>query len=170
LPIFALSGPAAALFRPLALSVIFAMAASYFLSRTLVPTMAAYMLPKEAEAHHAERAGLSNGRPSAFKRVIASFNRGFERFRTSYHAMLAWAMIHRRAVLLCAAVFVVGSLALVPAIGEDFFPQVDGGQFQLHVRAVSGTRLEETERIFANVEQSIRRVIPPSELQLILDN
>ncbi|HEY4130307.1 MAG TPA: efflux RND transporter permease subunit, partial [Gemmatimonadaceae bacterium] len=170
LPIFALSGPAAALFRPLALSVIFAMAASYFLSRTLVPTMAAYMLPKEADEHHNERAGLSNGRPSTFKRVINAFNNGFETFRAGYHSTLAWAMLHRRTMLIGAALFVVGSMALVPAIGEDFFPQVDGGQFQLHVRAAPGTRLEETERLFASIEQSVRRVIPKSELQLILDN
>jgi multidrug efflux pump subunit AcrB len=170
LPIFALSGPAAALFRPLALSVIFAMAASYFLSRTLVPTMAAYMLPKEADAHHAARAGVTRGAPSLFERVIASFNRGFERFRTNYHAMLVWALLHRRVVLSGAALFVVASVLLVPAIGEDFFPSVDGGQFQLHIRAPSGTRLEETERVFASVEQSIRKTIPAHDLQLILDN
>ena len=169
LPIFALSGPAAALFRPLALAVIFAMAASYFLSRTLVPTMAAYMLPAEAEAHHAARAGVV-ATPSAFSRVVAAFDRGFERFRAGYHAALAWAMEHRAQVLAGAAVFVLGSMLLVPAIGEDFFPQVDGGQFQLHIRAPSGTRLEETERTFAAVEQSIRRVIPKNDLQLILDN
>src|SRR3982751_73440 len=98
LPIFALSGPAAALFRPLALAVIFAMAASYFLSRTLVPTMAAYMLPKEAAEHRAERGGVAPA-PTAFKRVIATFNRGFDRFRGGYHEMLAWAMEHRAQVL-----------------------------------------------------------------------
>jgi CzcA family heavy metal efflux pump len=169
LPIFALSGPAAALFRPLALSVIFAMGASYLLSRTLVPTMATYMLPKEAAVHHAVRAG-THTRDSLFARVIGSFNRGFERFRGGYHALLAWAMLNRRAVIIGAGVFVAGSMLLVPLIGEDFFPQVDGGQFQLHVRAPSGTRLEETERLFAKVEQSVRKVIPPSDLSLVLDN
>jgi CzcA family heavy metal efflux pump len=169
LPIFALSGPAAALFRPLALAVIFAMSASYFLSRTLVPTMAAYMLPKEADAHHAARNGGA-ARPSTFKRVVNAFNRGFERFRGAYHALLAWAMLHRKTVLSAATAFVLVSLTLVPAIGEDFFPQVDGGQFQLHIRAPSGTRLEETERLFANVEKSVREVIPQRDLQLVLDN
>jgi len=169
LPIFALSGPAAALFRPLALAVIFAMAASYFLSRTLVPTMAAYMLPSEVDAHRATRAG-NPPPPTAFTRTIAAFNRGFEKFRAGYHSMLAWAMENRGIVIGGAAAFVLGSFLLVPAIGEDFFPQVDGGQFQLHVRAPAGTRLEETERLFASVEQTVRRVIPPKDLQLILDN
>jgi multidrug efflux pump subunit AcrB len=185
LPIFALSGPAAALFRPLALSVIFAMAASYFLSRTLVPTMADHMLPAEAAEHHAHAAHAAHGahgahgassdngavaRPSLYRRTIVRFDRAFERFRTGYHAVLAGAMEHRRAVLASAVGFVVVSLLLVPAIGEDFFPTVDGGQFQLHVRAPAGTRLEETELLFARVEQTIRRTIPPHDLQLMLDN
>ncbi|HEX3866675.1 MAG TPA: efflux RND transporter permease subunit, partial [Gemmatimonadaceae bacterium] len=170
LPIFALSGPAAALFRPLALSVIFAMSASYFLSRTLVPTMAAYMLPSEANAHRAEHQGLQAARPSTFRRVVGAFDRAFETFRGAYHSMLAWAILHRGVVLSAAGIFVVGSLALVPSIGEDFFPSVDGGQFQLHVRAPAGTRLEETERLFSQVEGSVRRVIPASELQMVLDN
>ncbi|GJG89498.1 RND transporter [Gemmatimonadetes bacterium T265] len=166
LPIFALTGPAAALFRPLALAVIFAMAASYFLSRTLVPTMADYMLPAEIAAHAAER----SARPSAFRRVVHGFDRAFERFRGGYHALLAWAVLHRRGVLAAAGGFVLASLLLVPAIGEDFFPQVDGGQFQLHVRAAPGTRIEETERTFAQVEQVVRRVIPKRDLALVLDN
>ncbi len=170
LPIFALSGPAGALFRPLALSVIFAMTASYFLSRTLVPTMAAYMLPKEAHAHHAAMRGETVEAPTMFARLVAAFNAAFEKFRTGYHAILAWAMLHRGAVLAVAAVFVAGTMLLVPAIGEDFFPTVDGGQFQLHIRAPSGTRLEETERLFAQVEGSVRKVIPASDLQLVLDN
>jgi multidrug efflux pump subunit AcrB len=163
LPIFALSGPAAALFRPLALAVIFAMVASYFLSRTLVPTMADYMLPGELAAHARPASG-------AFRRVVATFDRGFERFRNGYHAMLAGAMEHRRAVLAVAGGFVLASLLLVPMIGEDFFPQVDGGQFQLHVRAPTGTRIEETEVLFSQVERAIRRVVPPRDLSLVLDN
>jgi multidrug efflux pump subunit AcrB len=179
LPIFALSGPAAALFRPLALSVIFAMAASYFLSRTLVPTMADYMLPAEA-AQHAAAHGIAAAQqapghvapaqPSAYQRTVDRFNAAFERFRAGYHALLAGAMEHRRIVLALAAGFVVLSMFLVPAIGQDFFPTVDGGQFQLHVRAPAGTRLEETELLFSRVEQSIRRTIPKRDLSLILDN
>jgi CzcA family heavy metal efflux pump len=168
LPIFALSGPAGALFKPLAMAVVFAMAASYFLSRTLVPTMADYMLPGEAMVHAAGHVA-AEGR-SVFRRTIARFETAFERFRGGYHSVLAWAMLHRRAVLAAAAAFVAMSLLLVPAIGEDFFPQVDGGQFQLHVRAPAGTRLEQTEILFAGVERAVRRVIPPRDLQLVLDN
>jgi CzcA family heavy metal efflux pump len=164
LPIFALSGPAGALFRPLAMAVVFAMAASYFFSRTLVVTMADYMLPAEAAAHTAP------GRPGLFRRLVNRFDKLFESSRDSYHATLAWAMLHRGAVLATAAAFVLASLLLVPAIGEDFFPQVDGGQFQLHVRAAAGTRLEQTEMLFAQVEQLVRREIPAADLQLVLDN
>ncbi|MDB4892619.1 MAG: AcrB/AcrD/AcrF family multidrug efflux protein [Gemmatimonadetes bacterium] len=167
LPIFALSGPAAALFRPLALSVIFAMAASYFLSRTLVPTMADYMLPAEAAQH---AGGGHVHAPGRFGRIVAQFDAWFERFRGSYHSLLAGAMVHRRIVLGATGAFVVLSLLLVPSIGEDFFPTVDGGQFQLHVRAPAGTRLEETELLFAKVEQTIKRTIPERDLSLILDN
>ena len=166
LPIFALSGPAAALFRPLALAVIFAMAASYFLSRTLVPTMTDYMLPAE-EAEHAREHVQG---PGAFRRVVLRFDRAFERFRGGYHSLLAAAMAHRGAVLVVSSLFVAGSLMLVPSIGEDFFPTVDGGQFQLHVRAPAGTRLEETERVFASIEGTVRSVIPKRDLQLMLDN
>ncbi|MFI5233546.1 MAG: efflux RND transporter permease subunit [Gemmatimonadales bacterium] len=168
LPIFALTGPAGALFKPLAMAVVFAMAASYFFSRTLVVTMADYMLPGET-AVHAGAHGIE-GEQSLFRRVIARFEVAFETFRGGYHAVLAWAMLHRRAVLGSAAGFVLASLLLVPAIGEDFFPTVDGGQFQLHVRAPSGTRIEQTEILFAGVERAVRKVIPPDELQLVLDN
>jgi multidrug efflux pump subunit AcrB len=168
LPIFALSGPAGALFKPLAMAVVFAMAASYFFSRTLVPTMADYMLPGEAIVHAAGH--VADQGTSFFRRTIARFETAFESFRGGYHAVLAWAMLHRRAVLTAATGFVLASLLLVPAIGEDFFPQVDGGQFQLHVRAPSGTRIEETELLFAGVERSVRRVIPARDIQLVLDN
>ncbi len=176
LPIFALSGPAGALFRPLAMAVVFAMAASYFLSRTLVPTMADYMLPGEAIVHAAAHAAgdaaghAEDESKSMFRRVIVRFETAFEKFRGGYHAILAWAMLNRRAVLTAAGGFVLVSLLLVPAIGEDFFPQVDGGQFQLHVRAPSGTRIEQTEILFAGVERAVRRLIPARDLQLVLDN
>ncbi len=168
LPIFALTGSAGALFRPLAMAVVFAMAASYFLSRTLVPTMADYMLPGEAKIHAG--GNDANEKKSVFRRVIERFETAFEKFRAGYHSMLAWAMIHRRGVLIAAGSFVAISMLLVPAIGEDFFPQVDGGQFQLHVRAPSGTRIEQTEILFAGVERSVKRLIPPRDLELILDN
>ncbi len=172
LPIFALSGPAGALFKPLAMAVVFAMAASYFFSRTLVPTMADYMLPGEAMIHAAAHVsgGAVEPNQSLFRRIIERFELAFEKFRSGYHAVLAWAMLNRRGVLTAAGAFVALSMLLVPAIGEDFFPTVDGGQFQLHVRAPSGTRIEETEILFAAVEHTVRRVIPAAELQLVLDN
>ena len=168
LPIFALSGPAGALFKPLAMAVVFAMAASYFFSRTLVVTMADYMLPGETAVHAAGHSASEE--KSLFRRIIIRFEAAFEKFRGGYHAVLAWAMINRRGVLMTAGGFVLASLLLVPAIGEDFFPTVDGGQFQLHVRAPSGTRIEQTEILFAGVERAVRRVIPPDEVQLVLDN
>jgi multidrug efflux pump subunit AcrB len=160
LPIFALSGPAAALFKPLAMAVVFAMLASYFLSRTLVPTMARYIL-REPGAHPEAGSGW-------FGRGTAAFERGFGAFRDAYHAALAWAMLHRRGVLAVTALFVLGSAAMFPSLGSDFFPQVDGGSFQLHVRAPAGTRVEETELLVADVESAIRRTIPASDLALIL--
>jgi multidrug efflux pump subunit AcrB len=160
LPVFALSGPAAALFRPLAMSVIFAMLASYFLSRTLVPTMAKYMLREPK--HH------SQARRSWFGRAADGFQRGFNTFRGGYQSALAWAVLHRRGVLTVTALVLAGTAAMVPRLGQDFFPQVDAGQFQLHVRAPTGTRVEETELVVADVENAIRAAIPANEIALIL--
>jgi multidrug efflux pump subunit AcrB len=172
LPIFFLTGPAAALFRSLALAVVFAVLASYVLSRTLVPTMARYLLA--ADAHRlaaAATGGQAISPPSGrFERLIARFEAGFERFRAAYHGLLDTALRHRGIVVTGAGIFLLASAALVPFIGQDFFPSADGGAFQLHLRAPAGTRLEETELLFSAVERSIRRVIPPSELTLVLDN
>jgi len=153
-PVIFLSGSAKWLFTPLALAVVFAMLASYVLSRTLVPTLAMYLLGGEARGEH--RAGL--------------FQRLFERGREGYRNALAWALDHRAAVVILFVAFSAGTFALVPFIGEDFFPQVDAGQFRLHVRAPAGTRLEETARIFSRVEEAIRRTIPPQEISELLDN
>src|SRR3989454_1108140 len=165
-PMFFLSGPAAALFRPLAMAVVFAVLASYVLSRTIVPTMAHYLLA--ADAHR-----LAAGRKAALgviERVSARFEALFERFRNGYRDLLAWALEHRRLVLGAAGGVVALGLALVPFVGEDFFPTTDAGAFQLHVRAPVGTRVEQTELIVAGVERAIRRVIPPAELSLVLSN
>jgi multidrug efflux pump subunit AcrB len=175
-PLFFLTGPAAALFRPLAMAVVFAMLASYLLSRTVVPTMAHALLAADAHrmalAHQTgtARAAAPPAHRGLVERVSAPFVAGFERFRTVYVHGLGWTLGHRRAVLGAVAGFVVLSGALVPFIGEDFFPTTDAGAFQLHVRAPAGTRVEETELLFAAVERAIRRVIPPAELGLILDN
>jgi len=165
-PLFFLTGPAASLFRPLAMAVVFAVVASYLLSRTVVPTLARYLLA--AEAHRFATHGTTVQGP--IERVSALFEQGFERFRKGYHELLGWALSHRRLVLGAVAGFAALSVGLVPFLGQDFFPTTDAGAFQLHVRAPAGTRLEETELVFAAVERSIRRAIPASELGLILDN
>src|SRR5947209_1724316 len=179
-PVVFLTGPAAYLFLPLALAVIFAMLASYFLSRTLVPTLVLYLLPKEAEAEargEGEGPDPATGKtgfarlwafvrhPSAFHHA---FNRGFERLRQAYHGFLDWALEYRWATLTVLLGFALGSAALFPRLGEDFFPAVDAGQMRLHVRAPAGTRIEETERIFGQVEDVIREIVPESERAMIL--
>ena len=175
-PLFFLSGPAAALFRPLAMAVVFAVVASYLLSRTLVPTMARYLLAADAHRMAVEHqtAGSGSSLPSAgrgwIERVSARFEAAFERFRSAYRELVEWALGHRGRVLGAAAGFAALSVALVPFVGQDFFPTSDAGAFQLHARAPAGTRLEETEQIFAAIERSIRREIPPADLSLILDN
>src|SRR3989454_3672117 len=166
-PMFFLSGPAAALFRPLAMAVVFAVLASYVLSRTIVPTMAHYLLA--ADAHRLAGGGGTAPR-GVIERVSARFEAGFERFRAAYQRMLGWALGRRRLVLGAVGGFAALSLVLVPFIGQDFFPTSDAGAFQLHLRAPAGMRVEETELIAAGVERTIRRVIPAAELGLILDN
>jgi multidrug efflux pump subunit AcrB len=163
LPMFFLSGVARYLFVPLAEAVVFAMLASYFLSRTLVPTMALYLLkPKD---HHAAAASRN-----PFIRFQDSFERGFEHLRQSYQRLLT-TLVHRRVVFI--PIFLVLCLfawALAPWLGENFFPDTDSGQLLLHVRAKTGTRIEETARLADLIENSIRRVIPAQELDNILDN
>ena len=162
LPMFLLSGVARYLFVPLAEAVVFAMLASYILSRTLVPTLAMYLL--KAKQH--DRAGSRN----PLVRFQLAFERGFERLRTSYHSLLT-TLVRRRALfvpgflLTCAAAFV-----LVPWLGQDFFPSTDSGQFILHLRAKSGTRIEETAKLCDLIEGTIRREIPEHEVDNILDN
>src|SRR6266536_1059693 len=162
LPMFFLSGVARYLFVPLAEAVVFAMLASYFLSRTLVPTLALYLL--KAKDH------LAAVSRNPFVRFQDSFERGFERFRHSYQRLLT-TLLHRRFIfvpvflLLCLSAW-----GLAPWLGENFFPDTDSGQLLLHVRAKTGTRIEETARLADLIENSIRRVIPPQELDNILDN
>ncbi len=176
IPVVFLTGPAAYLFTPLALAVVFAMMASYLLSRTLVPTMILYLLPAEAEHEmHAdeESAAASHGaRASIFtpNGFHAAFNRGFDRLRDVYQDFLAWSLAHRKLTVAVMIGFALASVGLYPLIGRDFFPAVDAGQFRLHVRAPAGTRIEETERIFGQVEDVIRSVVPDEERALILDN
>jgi len=169
-PVVFLTGAVQSLFTPLALAVVVAMLASYFLSRTLVPTMVQYLLWSEIHRYLEEEGEHRRRTWDLVWNLHYAFNRVFERFRNGYRRCLAWSLRHRLAVVgLCVLAF-GGSLGLIVIIGQDFFPQVDAGQFRLHVRAPAGTRLEETERLFSKVEEVIRRTIPPEELALILDN
>ena len=173
IPVVFLTGPAAYLFTPLALAVVFAMMASYLLSRTLVPTMILYLLPAEAEHEmHADEEEPHGSRASMFtpRGFHAAFNRGFDYLRDIYQDFLAWSLANRKLTVAVMIGFALGSVGLYPLIGRDFFPAVDAGQFRLHVRAPAGTRIEETERIFGQVEDVIRSVVPDEERALILDN
>jgi multidrug efflux pump subunit AcrB len=162
LPMFFLAGVARYLFVPLAEAVVFAMLASYVLSRTLVPTMAMYLL----RVHDLHAASSSN----VFARFQHAFERGFERVRSSYGTLLARLVAARRLfipvfLLSCAVI-----LLLIPILGQNFFPNTDNGSFILHVRAATGTRIEETARLCDLVEQNIRATIPPEQMDNILDN
>src|SRR6202034_2253375 len=150
-PVLLLTGAAKFLFTPLALAVVFAMLASYMLSRTLIPTMVHYMLKPEVDMYRAGEHGEGGSAEghSIIWRVHFAFNRRFERFRASYTGLLDWALDHRAAVLSVFLIFSLGSLGLVYLVGRDFFPTVDSGQIRLHAQAPAGTRLEKTELIFA---------------------
>jgi CzcA family heavy metal efflux pump len=166
-PMFFLSGVPKYLFVPLAEAVVFAMLASYLLSRTLVPTMARYLLIEQTEEERREKTKSSS---SYFVRMQERFEVGFEHFRERYHRLLA-AVIDRRRLFVAGFLSAcVLSFVLVPLVGEDFFPSVDSGEFKLHLRAPTGTRIEDTADLCDRVEKDIRRVIPQSELATILDN
>ena len=166
-PMFFLSGVAKYLFVPLAEAVVFAMLASYLLSRTLVPTMARYLLLERTEEERKETIEKSR---NPFVRMQARFETGFEHFRDRYHGLLAGAIHHRKAFAVCFLSACVLSFALVPLVGQDFFPHVDSGEFSFHLRAPTGTRIEETAALCDRVENDIRSQIPPSELVTIIDN
>lgn len=166
-PMFFLSGVARYLFVPLAEAVVFAMLASYFLSRTIVPTMAKYLL--KPHSHEAEQAKKTSRNPFiVFQRV---FERNFERLRSAYHGFLNLCVANRAVFLACFFGFCLLSIGvLYPWLGQDFFPAVDSGQFKLHVRASTGLRIEETARLCDEIDQTIRGLIPKSELVTIIDN
>jgi len=167
-PVLLLTGAAKYLFTPLAMAVVFAMMASYFLSRTLIPTMVHYMLRPEVKLY--ARGEHAEGGKGFIWRTHYLFNRRFELMRASYTSLLHWCLDHRGPVIAAFALFVIGSLGLSFFIGRDFFPTVDSGQMRLHARAPAGTRLEETETRFAAIEDEIRNVIPPREIETITDN
>jgi CzcA family heavy metal efflux pump len=166
-PMFFLGGVARYLFVPLAEAVVFAMLASYFLSRTIVPTMAKYLLKPHTPDHE------QSARPSRnpFKRFQVTFEHYFEKLRNWYRGLLTFCLEFRLAFLFSIVAFWIASLVLLyPWLGQDFFPSVDGGQFKLHVRATTGTRIEDTARLCDEIEGVIRREVPQAELGTIIDN
>jgi multidrug efflux pump subunit AcrB len=177
-PMFGLSGVAGYLFRPLAEAVVFALIASYILSRTLVPTLANYLLRRsvieEHEAHADNGGNADFVTPMPSRNPLVRFQQGFEhRFetiRSSYTGLLHLAL-HNRVKLISGFVgFTLLSFALVPHLGQDFFPSVDGGQIKMHVRAQTGTRIEETTRLADRIGEAIHKIIPTDELDGIVDN
>jgi len=166
-PMFFLSGVAKYLFVPLAEAVCFAMLASYLLSRTLVPTMARYLLVARTEE---ERREASRASKNPFVRMQEKFEVGFEKFRGRYHRMLESSIHHRKAFIVIFLLACVLSFGLLPFVGQDFFPSVDSGEFKLHMRAPTGTRIEDTAALCDRIETEIRQQIPPKELVTIIDN
>jgi multidrug efflux pump subunit AcrB len=170
-PMFFLTGVPRFLFVPLAEAVMSAMVWSFILSRTLVPTMAKYMLRKHqvhTDAHGAETP------PPRSRNPLVRFQRGFEarfeRGRLAYRELLTMALRHRAGFVTLFLAFIVGSFALAPYLGRDFFPSVDGGRILMHVRAHVGTRVEESARLFAEIEKVVRQTIPPDQLETLVDN
>ncbi|HEV1288128.1 MAG TPA: efflux RND transporter permease subunit [Bryobacteraceae bacterium] len=166
-PMFFLTGVARYLFVPLAEAVVFALFASYFFSRTIIPTLVMYMLGREREnGERRER----EGRRGVFTRLHAGFEHGFETIRNAYANLLQVCLDHRGMFAGGFLIFCAASLPLYTRLGQDFFPSVDAGEFRLHLRAKTGTRIEETARITDQVERAIRARIPASEMGGILDN
>jgi CzcA family heavy metal efflux pump len=161
-PMFFLSGVARYLFAPLAMAVVFAMLASYVLSRTLVPTLVMMLMDHTPEHQTA--------RPSLLKRVYQAFDARFEKIRAGYSDILASVLNNRRVFAAAFLGFCVLSCGLVFVLGRDFFPAVDAGQIRMHMRMPSGTRIEETARVADQVDNVIRKLVPPAELGTLLDN
>jgi multidrug efflux pump subunit AcrB len=166
-PMFFLGGVAKYLFVPLAEAVVFAMLASYFLSRTVVPTMAKYLLHEHDPAGETQKEKSRN----PLVRAQLAFEHRFEQLRNFYFGLLQLAIAHSTIFLILFFVFTIGSFALLyPWLGQDFFPSVDSGSFKLHLRAQTGTRIEETARLCDQVDNAIREEIPKNELVSIIDN
>ncbi|NUZ06636.1 efflux RND transporter permease subunit [Piscinibacter koreensis] len=162
-PMFFLSGVARFLFVPLAEAVVFAMLASYILSRTLVPTLVMLLMRRHGKSE-------ADAKPSLLQRVYRGFDRQFERVRRAYTLSLSALLARRRPFAIGFTAFCLLSCGLYPVLGRDFFPDVDAGQIRLHMRAPTGTRIEETARLADAVQAEIRKIVPPEELETILDN
>ncbi len=161
-PVFLLGGVAKYLFTPLAFAVVYSMLTSYLLSRTLVPSMARYLLSDS----HEENVGGGSG---WWNRFVTGFDRGFDRFKEGYRTAVGKFIARRKLCLSCVSIIILASLVLIPIAGQDFFPTIDAGMMKLHIRAATGTRIEETERIIDNIERAIHKVIPREDLGDISD-
>jgi CzcA family heavy metal efflux pump len=168
-PVTLLSGSAKFIFTPLALNVVLALVASYALSRTLVPAMMHFLLPKEVPLYQGREKESPLSR-SFIWRFHQKFEHGFDRFAEKYKGGLEWALGHGAVTLAVFAAVTLGSLALIPIIGRDFFPYVDSGQMEFHVRPPVGTRIETATEVFKRVNDEIRRLIPPEQLQMVVNN
>jgi multidrug efflux pump subunit AcrB len=169
-PMFFLAGVARYLFVPLAEAVVFAMLSSYALSRTLIPTLVMWFYRNVEYRGHVADLGSVGRLSRPFVAIGDRFERGFARFREGYRELLGVALAHRAVFVILFLAFCAGTWLLVPQLGQDFFPAVDAGQFRLHVRAHSGTRIEETTRLVDRVEAVIREEIPAGEIAGMLDN
>jgi CzcA family heavy metal efflux pump len=169
LPMFRLGGVAGYLFRPLAEAVVFALIGSFLLSRTLVPTMANYLMRGQQTGHHDPSLPAPRTR-NPFKRFQQGFERRFARVRERYRGLLLLALGRPKTFIVGFLTCVILSFGLWPFLGENFFPAVDSGQILMHVRAQPGTRIEETARLFDLIEHTVRQIIPPDQIDNIVDN
>lgn len=169
-PVVLLTGAARYLFTPLAMAVVFAMMASYFLSRTLVPTMMHYLLESELKLYQDPEAAKEEEEENWIWRIHSKFERWFDRRRDNYKNALEWTLENRGLTIAVFGLFILLSLPLAFMIGNDFFPYVDSGQMRLHVYPPQGMRPEDSEQYFAAIEKEIRHIIPAEEIKLILDN
>ncbi len=171
-PMFQLGGVAGFLFRPMALAVVFALVGSFILSRTLVPTMASYLMRADAgdARHGASPAPSCGGIVNAFRRFQIGFEARFQRLRELYRSLLAVALANPRAFIIGFLACVVLSFGLTPFLGRNFFPNVDSGEILIHIRGHGGLRVEQTAKLFGDVEHAVRRVIPQSQLANVTEN
>ncbi len=169
-PMFFLQGIARFLFVPMAEAVIFAMITSFILSRTLVPTMAKYLLRRNASHTATDGQDSAPRSRNPLLRFQRGFEKRFERFREHYHGLLQLALSHRRSFVIGFLGVVLASFLLVPMLGRNFFPAVDSGQILMHVRLQIGTRVEDSANTFGSIQSVIRKVIPPTELGTLVDN
>jgi multidrug efflux pump subunit AcrB len=168
-PVVLLVGPSRFLFVPFAMAVVFAILASYILSRTLVPVMIDFLLGSEAHMYQ-EEAEKKDHNPGFWERYHKGFEARFDKFRRKYSDILSWGLHNRLVILIIFGMIFLSAIIIVPFVGRDFFPVVDAGLLRLHVKAATGTRLERTEIIFGEVEAEIKKIIPKKDIEFMIDN